>query len=130
MNRNAWSALALTLGVLLIGASWLAPRVVPKGALWNEANAAEFVAASEEFHDHLEGAGPSHRHSELTQHLGHGHEHHDHDEASAAGERYQTALAKLESAQSFHDRLPTKLRWCGFALCVLGAVGHYAGKRE
>jgi len=138
--KLAQAALYATgLGLVLVFAAMIWPKLMGPGRVWTEEQAREHSHAAARMHA-LSEAKYELQHG--ASHEGHGHAHgHAHSgahapgqeqdpatvaaEVEAATERYEKSRDALEGAKSLRTGPATLMKWAGVLLMTLGVAGYF-----
>jgi len=106
----------MTLGVVLVAASFLWSQFSDPRDHWSEEQAKELTAAGLKAHSlshHLDHATNDHQRQQAEEQL------------RAAQAEYDHITVGLDNARNRHERPMVLMRWAGTASMVLGVLGYY-----
>lgn len=128
---------AIGLGLVLLFAAMIWPKLMGPGRVWTEQQAQEHSQAAARMHELVHA---NHAHQEAASHQGYtpGHTHSgahapggEQDAAAVAAElevateRYEKSRDALASAKSLRSGPATFMKWAGVLLMTLGVAGYF-----
>lgn len=111
MNSSAWPAVAMIVGLSLMGVGYWYESLVPTQSVWTDEQARELGEASARFHS--ASFGKDHSHDPGSSHS------HDVDHQSP---EYQQAKAVYEAKQGELDRSRQRHVWIKYGIVLTGVV--------
>jgi len=126
---------AIGLGLVLVFAAMIWPKLMGPGRVWTEQQAQEHSQAAARMHELVHA---NHAHEEAGSHQGHAHTQSgahapggQQDAATVAAdlevatERYEKSRDALEGAKSLRSGPATLMKWAGLLLMTLGVTGYF-----
>jgi hypothetical protein len=112
----------IAVGLILLAASMIWPRVVSSQSLWSEEQALEKSSAAADLHRKSHVAA----HAQISTRLSAEDKARKARELKEAQQRFDESRRLLDEAQTVRRTIPMILRWTGSVLAVIGVVSYFS----